>query len=54
MKELGHRVRDELLVAVAHRSQPGLHIDELRELVSRVTEVKNSQRYLMDSWMFEK
>lgn len=49
------RVRDELLVAMAHRSYPGLHTDEeLRELVSRVTEVKNSQRYLMDSWIFEK
>lgn len=52
---VSHRVRDELLVAMAHRSYPGLHTDEeLRELVSRVTEVKNSQRYLMDSWMFEK
>lgn len=48
-------VRDAVLVAMAHRSYPGLHTDEeLRELVSRVTEVKNSQRYLMDSWMFEK
>lgn len=52
---VSHRVRDELLVAMAHRSYPGLHTDEeLRELVSRVTAVKNSQRYLMDSWMFEK
>lgn len=48
-------VRDAVLVTMAHRSYPGLHTDEeLRELVSRVTEVKNSQRYLMDSWMFEK
>lgn len=52
---VSHRVRDELLVAMAHRSYPGLHTDEeLRELVSRVTEVKNSHRYLMDSWMFDK
>lgn len=48
-------VREELLVAMAHRSYPGLYTDEeLRNLVSRVTAVKNSRRYLMDSWMFEK
>lgn len=52
---VSHRVREELLVAMAHRSYPGLHTEEeLRELVSRVTDVKNSQRYLMDSWMFGK
>lgn len=52
---ISHIVRDEVLVAMAHRSYPGLYTDEeLRELVSRVTEAKNSQRYLMDSWMFEK
>lgn len=52
---ISHSVRDELLVAMAHRSYPGLHTEEeLREIVSKVTEGKNSQRYLMDSWMFEK
>lgn len=48
-------VREELLVAMAHRTYPGLYTDEeLGTLVSRVTAVKNSRRYLMDSWMFEK
>lgn len=52
---ISHNTRDELLVAMAHGSYPGLHTDEeLRELVSRATEVKNSQRYLMDSWVFDK
>ncbi|KAM7394625.1 hypothetical protein PAMP_021413 [Pampus punctatissimus] len=48
-------VREELLVAMAHRTYPGIHTEEdLRNLVSKVTAVKNSRRYLMDSWMFEK
>ncbi|XP_037619572.1 dynein heavy chain domain-containing protein 1 isoform X1 [Sebastes umbrosus] len=49
-------VREELLVAMAHRTYPGLCADqELRHLLlSRVTAVRNSRRYLMDSWMFEK
>ncbi|KAM7009685.1 LOW QUALITY PROTEIN: dynein heavy chain domain-containing protein 1 [Tautogolabrus adspersus] len=48
-------VRKELLVAMAHRTYPGLNTDEeLRNLVSRVTAVKNSRRYVMDSWNFEK
>lgn len=52
---VSHHVREEVLVAMAHRSYPGLHTDEeMRELVSRVTEGKYSQRYLMDSWVFEK
>lgn len=52
---ISQTVREELLVAMAHRSYPGLHTEEeLAKLVSRATEVKNSRRYLMDSWMFEK
>lgn len=52
---ISQAVREELLVAMAHRTYPGLYTDEeLRNLVSRVTAVKNSRRYLMDSWMFEK
>ncbi|XP_067441454.1 dynein heavy chain domain-containing protein 1 isoform X1 [Thunnus thynnus] len=48
-------VREELLVAMAHSTYPGLHTEEdLRNLVSRVTAVKNSRRYLRDSWNFEK
>ncbi|XP_070834922.1 dynein heavy chain domain-containing protein 1 [Chaetodon trifascialis] len=48
-------VREKLLVAMAHRAYPALHTEEeLGNLVSRVTAVKNSRRYLMDSWMFEK
>ncbi|KAM7419727.1 hypothetical protein PAMA_016693 [Pampus argenteus] len=48
-------VREEVLVAMAHRTYPGIHTEEdLRNLVSKVTAVKNSRRYLMDSWMFEK
>ncbi|XP_076585176.1 dynein heavy chain domain-containing protein 1 [Chaetodon auriga] len=48
-------VREKLLVAMAHRTYPGLYTDEeLGNLVSRVTAVKNSRRYLMDTWMFEK
>lgn len=52
---ISQSVREELLVGMAHRTYPGLCTDEkLRNLVSRVTAVKNSRRYLMDSWMFEK
>lgn len=52
---ISQTVREELLVAMAHRSYPGLHTEEeLAKLVSRATEVKKSRRYLMDSWMFEK
>lgn len=48
-------VREELLVAMANRSYPGLYTDEeLRSLVSRVTMTKTSKRYLMDSWTLEK
>lgn len=52
---ISQSVREELLVAMAHRTYPGLYTEEeLRNLLSRVTAVKNSRRYLMDSWMFEK
>ncbi|XP_044043043.1 dynein heavy chain domain-containing protein 1 isoform X2 [Siniperca chuatsi] len=52
---ISQSVREELLVAMAHRTYPGLYTnEELRNLVSRVTAVKNSRRYLMDSWMFDK
>ncbi|XP_036951826.1 dynein heavy chain domain-containing protein 1-like isoform X4 [Acanthopagrus latus] len=52
---ISQSVRDELLVGMARRTYPGLCTEEeLRNLVSRVTAVKNSRRYLMDSWMFEK
>lgn len=54
-EEISQSVREELLVAMDHRTYPGLYTDEeLRNLVSRVTHLKNSRRYLMDSWMFEK
>lgn len=54
-EDVSSAVRDALLVAMAHRSYPGIHTEEeLRNLVSRVTAVKNSRRYLMDRWMFEK
>ncbi|XP_035515196.1 dynein heavy chain domain-containing protein 1-like [Morone saxatilis] len=52
---ISQSVREELLVAMAHRTYPGLHTEEeLRNLVSRVTAVGNSKKYLLDSWMFEK
>ncbi|TMS22913.1 Dynein heavy chain 6, axonemal [Larimichthys crocea] len=48
-------VREELLVAMAHRIYPGLHTEEeLRNHVSRMTALKNSRKYIKDSWMFEK
>ncbi|XP_041640066.1 dynein heavy chain domain-containing protein 1 [Cheilinus undulatus] len=52
---LSQSVRDELLVAMANRTYPGLYTnEELAILVSRVTEVKNSRRYAMDNWTLEK
>ena len=52
---ISQSVRNELLIGMARRTYPGLCTEEeLRNLVSRVTAVKNSRRYLMDSWMFEK
>ncbi|XP_071359544.1 dynein heavy chain domain-containing protein 1 isoform X2 [Trachinotus anak] len=54
-EEISQTVREELLVAMAHRTYPALYTEEeLRNLVTRVTAVKNSRRYLMDSWMFDK
>ncbi|XP_068177150.1 dynein heavy chain domain-containing protein 1 [Antennarius striatus] len=48
-------VREEVLVAMARGKYPGFHTDEeLRKLVSRVTDEKASRRYRMDTWMFEK
>ncbi|XP_061626704.1 dynein heavy chain domain-containing protein 1 isoform X2 [Phyllopteryx taeniolatus] len=46
-------VREELLVAL--RSYPGLYTDqELAKLVSRVTAVYKTKRFLLDSWIFDK
>nr|XP_046228919.1 dynein heavy chain domain-containing protein 1 [Scatophagus argus] len=54
-EKISPSVREELLVAMAHRTYPGLYTDEeLGNLVSRVTAMKSSRRYLMDSWMFDK
>ncbi|KAL7403667.1 hypothetical protein ABVT39_003475 [Epinephelus coioides] len=54
-EEISQSVREEMLVAMAHRTYPGLYTDEeLRNLVSRVTDMKNSRQYLTDSWTFEK
>ncbi|KAM9857652.1 dynein heavy chain domain-containing protein 1 [Aulostomus maculatus] len=54
-EEISPSVRDDLLVAMAQRSYPGFHTEqELKNLVSRVSDVRNSRRYLMDCWMFEK
>ncbi|XP_070683759.1 dynein heavy chain domain-containing protein 1 [Pempheris klunzingeri] len=54
-EEISQSVRERLLVAMDHKTCPGLYSDEeLRNLVSRVTSLKDSRRYLMDSWMFEK
>ncbi|XP_047434083.1 dynein heavy chain domain-containing protein 1 [Mugil cephalus] len=52
---ISQSVRDELLLAMAQRAYPPLCTeDELRNLTHRATAEKNSRRYLMDSWMFEK
>lgn len=50
---ISHAVREELLLAVAHRTYPGLYAEEhMTNLLSRLTAGKNSKRYLMDSWSF--
>lgn len=50
---ISQAVREELLVAVAHRTYPGLYAEEqMTNLLSRLTAGKNSKRYLMDSWSF--
>ncbi|XP_018537954.1 dynein heavy chain domain-containing protein 1 [Lates calcarifer] len=54
-EEISQSVREELLLAMAHRTYPALYTEEeLRNFVSRVTAVNNSRRYLMDSWVFDK
>ncbi|XP_030593777.1 dynein heavy chain domain-containing protein 1 isoform X2 [Archocentrus centrarchus] len=54
-EEISQSVREELLLVMARSACPALYIDkELRNLVSRVTAVKHSGRYLMENWMFEK
>uniref|UniRef100_A0AAQ6IG98 AAA+ ATPase domain-containing protein n=1 Tax=Anabas testudineus TaxID=64144 RepID=A0AAQ6IG98_ANATE len=54
-EEINQSVREELLVAMAHRTYPALCTDEeLRSLISKVTAVNYSRKYLMDSWMFER
>ncbi|XP_053191724.1 dynein heavy chain domain-containing protein 1-like [Scomber japonicus] len=54
-EEISLAVREEILVSMAHSTYPGLYTEEeLMNLVSRVTAVKNSKRYLMDTWTFEK
>lgn len=50
---ISQAVREELLVAVAHRTYPGLYAEEqMTNLLSRLTAGKNSKRYLMDNWSF--
>lgn len=54
-EEINQSVREELLVAMAHRTYPALCTDEeLRSLISKVTAVNYSRKYLMGSWMFER
>lgn len=50
---ISQTVREELLVAMAHRTYPGLYTEEhMTNLLSRLTAGKNSKRYLMDNWSF--
>lgn len=50
---ISQTVREELLVAMAHRTYPGLYAEEhMTNLLSRLTAGKNSKRYLMDNWSF--
>lgn len=50
---ISRTVREELLVAMAHRTYPGLYSEEhMTNLLSRLTAGKNSKRYLMDNWSF--
>ncbi|XP_051802066.1 dynein heavy chain domain-containing protein 1 isoform X2 [Acanthochromis polyacanthus] len=54
-EEISQPVREELLLAMAHRAYPPLYTeDELRNQVSRVTTMNASRKYVMGSWMFEK
>ncbi|XP_029980645.1 dynein heavy chain domain-containing protein 1 [Sphaeramia orbicularis] len=51
-EDISQCAREELLVAMAHRTYPRLCTDEeLRNVMSRMT---NSRTYNMDIWMFEK
>ncbi|KAK1886371.1 Dynein heavy chain domain containing protein 1 [Dissostichus eleginoides] len=47
-------IRGELLAAMAHQTQAGLYTEDLRNVVSRATDVRKSRRYRMDYWMSEK
>ncbi|KAI4796220.1 hypothetical protein KUCAC02_027893, partial [Chaenocephalus aceratus] len=47
-------IRWELLAAMAHQTQAGLYTEDLRNVVSRATDVRKSRRYRMDYWMSEK
>lgn len=50
---ISQTVREELLVAMTHRTYPGLYAEEhMTNLLSRLRAGKNSKRYLMDSWSF--
>ncbi|XP_067352664.1 dynein heavy chain domain-containing protein 1-like isoform X2 [Channa argus] len=54
-EEVNQSFREELLVAMAHRTYPALKTEEeLKNYISRVTNVNNSRKYLMDTWTFEK
>ncbi|XP_077425986.1 dynein heavy chain domain-containing protein 1 [Vanacampus margaritifer] len=52
-ENISSSVREEILVAL--RSYPGLYTDqELAKVVSRVTAVYKTKRFLLDSWIFDK
>nr|XP_057943574.1 dynein heavy chain domain-containing protein 1-like isoform X2 [Doryrhamphus excisus] len=52
-ENISSSVREELLVAL--RAYPGLYTDqELAKLVSRVTAVNKTKKFLLDSWIFDK
>ncbi|KAM9818029.1 dynein heavy chain domain-containing protein 1 isoform 3-T7 [Syngnathus typhle] len=52
-ENISSSVREELLVAL--NSYPGLYTDqELAKLVSRVTAVYKTKKFLLDSWIFDK
>ncbi|KAM9314087.1 dynein heavy chain domain-containing protein 1 [Pholidichthys leucotaenia] len=54
-EEISLPVREELLVAMAQRAYPALYTEEeLKNIVPGVTDVENSRRYTMDSWVLEK
>ncbi|XP_071386131.1 dynein heavy chain domain-containing protein 1 [Centroberyx affinis] len=54
-EEISQSVREELLVAMAHRTSRGLYShEELTDLVPRVNTVKNLRRSHMDEQMLEK